>query len=43
MKKSCRMHKNTAKEKKYILSLAAIAAIAAITAMAAKIKNIRGY
>jgi hypothetical protein len=36
--KSYRKHNNTAKEKKYIPSLAAIAAI---TAIAAKIKNIR--
>ncbi len=43
MKKSCRMHNNTAKERKNILSLAAIATIAAIKAMAAKIKNIRSY
>jgi hypothetical protein len=35
--KSYRRYKNTAKEKKYIPSLAALAAIAA------KIKNIRGY
>jgi len=34
------MHNNTAKEGKYIPSLAVIAAIAAIKAMAAKIKNI---
>jgi hypothetical protein len=34
------MHKNTAKERRNILSLAAIAAIAAIIAMTAKIKNI---
>ncbi len=40
MKKSCRMHNNTAKERIFFLSLAAIAAIAAIKAMAAKIKNI---
>jgi hypothetical protein len=35
--KSYRKHKNTAKKKKYIPSLAAVAAI---TALAAKIKNI---
>lgn len=39
--KSYRKHNNTAKEKKYIPSLAAIAAITAIAAIAAKIKNIR--